>query len=333
MFLAEIMRGFAKRIVGGKREKCSSECFGCVHRASDLAPVAFAHHGTANYDTTTKITEKGVVTGFDFVNPHVQISWDAKDASGAVQKWQGELTSPNHLLRAGWTKDSIKPGDAITVLGYGTRAVPTKFGFKKSLWAMVKPCRQAAGTSKFGRPESSAGGCPLRAASAPTADSVALPSIAWMNVLTLSRPVFAARSWRPTRAGAFEHLDCISTPAPCGTQRPFPESPADVVVDRARHDQERHERDFLVAVEDLLWIRFVDGVPRVEKESVVLHPGVALHFSAFLYRAIGSRLETASQRMPRWRRHAALRKWNGVVTWIVRAHAQQFLDLAAARTS
>lgn len=87
-----------------------------------LAPVAFAHHGTANYDTTTKITEKGVVTGFDFVNPHVQISWDAKDASGAVQKWQGELTSPNHLLRAGWTKDSIKPGDEITVMGYGTKS-------------------------------------------------------------------------------------------------------------------------------------------------------------------------------------------------------------------
>ena len=57
-----------------------------------LAPVAFAHHGTANYDTTTKITEKGVVTGFDFVNPHVQISWDAKDASGAVQN--GKESSP-----------------------------------------------------------------------------------------------------------------------------------------------------------------------------------------------------------------------------------------------
>lgn len=87
-----------------------------------LAPVALAHHGTANYDTTTKVTVKGVVTGFDFVNPHVQISWDAKDGSGAVQRWQGELTSPNHLLRAGWTKDSIKPGDEITVMGYGTKS-------------------------------------------------------------------------------------------------------------------------------------------------------------------------------------------------------------------
>ncbi len=87
-----------------------------------LAAVAFAHHGTANYDTSTKITVKGVVTGFDFVNPHVQIYWDAKDDSGATQKWQGELTSPNHLMRAGWTKSSIKPGDEITINGYGTKS-------------------------------------------------------------------------------------------------------------------------------------------------------------------------------------------------------------------
>src|SRR4029077_9106225 len=41
-----------------------------------LGSVAFAHHGTANYDTSKSITVKGVVTGFDFVNPHVQIFWE-----------------------------------------------------------------------------------------------------------------------------------------------------------------------------------------------------------------------------------------------------------------
>jgi hypothetical protein len=87
-----------------------------------LAPVVLAHHGTANYDTSSKITVKGVVTGFEFVNPHVQISWDAKDSSGTMQKWQGELTSPNHLMRVGWTKTSIKPGDEITINGFGTKS-------------------------------------------------------------------------------------------------------------------------------------------------------------------------------------------------------------------
>ena len=87
-----------------------------------LATVAFAHHGTANYDTSTKITVKGVVTEFQFVNPHVQIYWDAKDDSGATQKWQGELTSPNHLERAGWTKSTLKPGDEVTINGFGTKS-------------------------------------------------------------------------------------------------------------------------------------------------------------------------------------------------------------------
>jgi Family of unknown function (DUF6152) len=87
-----------------------------------LAPVAFAHHGTANYDTDKSITVKGVVTGFDFVNPHVQIFWEAKDDSGSTQKWQGELTSPNRLSRVGWTKSSIKAGDTISISGYPTKS-------------------------------------------------------------------------------------------------------------------------------------------------------------------------------------------------------------------
>jgi hypothetical protein len=87
-----------------------------------LTSVALAHHGTVNYDTSKQITVKGVVTGFEFVNPHVQIAWDAKDDSGTAQKWEGELTSPNRLSRVGWTKSSIKPGDTITISGYPTKS-------------------------------------------------------------------------------------------------------------------------------------------------------------------------------------------------------------------
>ncbi len=87
-----------------------------------LAPLAFAHHGTANYDTGKQITVKGTVTGFEFVNPHVQIFWDAKDDAGAAQKWQGELTSPNRLSRVGWSKSTLKAGDSITITGYPTKS-------------------------------------------------------------------------------------------------------------------------------------------------------------------------------------------------------------------
>ena len=100
-----------------------------------LAPVAFAHHGTANYDTSKTITVKGVVTGFDFVNPHVQIFWEAKDDSGTTQKWQGELTSPNRLTRVGWTKSSIKPGDTISINGYPTKSGSNEIWIQKVILA------------------------------------------------------------------------------------------------------------------------------------------------------------------------------------------------------
>jgi hypothetical protein len=87
-----------------------------------IASVAFAHHGTANYDTSKTITVKGTVTDFQFINPHVLIAMDGKDEGGKPQKWQGELTSPNRLSRGGWTKSSIKPGDTLTISGYPTKS-------------------------------------------------------------------------------------------------------------------------------------------------------------------------------------------------------------------
>ncbi len=100
-----------------------------------LAPAAFAHHGTANYDTGKTVSVKGTVTGFDFVNPHVQIYWEAKDASGTVQKWQGELTSPNRLTRVGWTKSTLKNGDTITISGYPTKSGSNEIWIQKVVLA------------------------------------------------------------------------------------------------------------------------------------------------------------------------------------------------------
>jgi len=82
-----------------------------------LGGSAYAHHGSAAYDMGKTVTVTGTVTGFDFVNPHVMISMDVKDAAGNIEKWQGELTSPNHLARAGWTKSTLKPGDQLTLTG------------------------------------------------------------------------------------------------------------------------------------------------------------------------------------------------------------------------
>jgi hypothetical protein len=76
----------------------------------------FAHHGSAAYEKTP-VTVKGTVTDFQFVNPHCQVFFDVKNDKGEVEHWRSELTAPNKLARAGWSKRSLKPGDQITVTG------------------------------------------------------------------------------------------------------------------------------------------------------------------------------------------------------------------------
>jgi len=82
-----------------------------------VSASTFAHHGTAAYDTKNPVTVKATMTDFQFVNPHVQLYFDVKNEKGEVEHWQGELTAPNKLQRAGWTKRTLKPGDQITVTG------------------------------------------------------------------------------------------------------------------------------------------------------------------------------------------------------------------------
>jgi hypothetical protein len=81
-----------------------------------------AHHGQAGYNTTETVTVTGAVTEFQFVNPHSIVSLDVKDDKGETQAWQGELTSPNHLLRASWTATTLKPGDQVTMAGYRAKS-------------------------------------------------------------------------------------------------------------------------------------------------------------------------------------------------------------------
>lgn len=78
-----------------------------------LALPTFAHHGTAGYDMDKVITVKGKVTEWDWVNPHCVIYVDAKADSGDVQHWALELGAPQHMIRSGWSKNSIKVGDEI----------------------------------------------------------------------------------------------------------------------------------------------------------------------------------------------------------------------------
>lgn len=82
--------------------------------------AAEAHHGRASYSDET-ITLEATVTEFRFINPHVQIYFDITNEAGEIEHWQGELTAPNRLARAGWTKTTFVPGDRLTITGEAAR--------------------------------------------------------------------------------------------------------------------------------------------------------------------------------------------------------------------
>jgi len=77
---------------------------------------ASAHHGNSAYDETVRVTIKGVVTEFVWTNPHSQVYLDVTDKSGKVVHWAVETNSPAILMRAGWTRRSIKYGDQLTII-------------------------------------------------------------------------------------------------------------------------------------------------------------------------------------------------------------------------
>ena len=79
--------------------------------------VLMAHHGAAAYDTSKLTTLKGTVTEYKFINPHVEISIAVKNEKGKVETWIAEANSPNVLSRRGWSRDTMKLGDEITLIG------------------------------------------------------------------------------------------------------------------------------------------------------------------------------------------------------------------------
>jgi hypothetical protein len=86
-----------------------------------LAPQAtvWAHHSfAAEFDAKKSITLTGTVASIKWTNPHAHISVDVKDQTGTVTSWDFEMGSPNALMRRGWSRSSLKPGDMITVNGY-----------------------------------------------------------------------------------------------------------------------------------------------------------------------------------------------------------------------
>ena len=78
--------------------------------------VALAHHGTTAYETTKKLTVRATMTEFDWENPHCHLHFDVNDGKRNAQHWTVEAINPLMLGRYGWTRESLKRGDMVTVV-------------------------------------------------------------------------------------------------------------------------------------------------------------------------------------------------------------------------
>jgi Family of unknown function (DUF6152) len=75
----------------------------------------FAHHGSAAFDTGKTVVMKGTVTRWFWANPHCFLSYDVKDETGNATHWVAETSNPPDMINRGWSKDTFKPGDEVTV--------------------------------------------------------------------------------------------------------------------------------------------------------------------------------------------------------------------------
>ena len=78
------------------------------------APLA-AHHFNAAFDPGKRLNITGIVTEWFWANPHCLLSLDVKDGSGQVVRWVVETQAPPNMIPFGWSRQSFKPGDEVTI--------------------------------------------------------------------------------------------------------------------------------------------------------------------------------------------------------------------------
>jgi len=114
---------------------------------------AIAHHSfAAEFDANKAINLKGVVTKIEWMNPHTYFYLDVTGPDGKVVNWGMEMGSPNGLMRAGWTRNTLKVGDEVTVEGSQAKD-GTYVGNARAVVLVASGKRLFAGSSQTETPQ------------------------------------------------------------------------------------------------------------------------------------------------------------------------------------
>jgi uncharacterized protein DUF6152 len=121
-------------------------------------PVLAHHSFAAEYDNKKPVELKGTVVNMEWVNPHAWIHMEVTDESGKKIQWACELGSPNLLMRNGWRRDSLKPGDAIVIAGSQAKDGSNMANAKTVKMADGKRVFNAGSSGEPGTPGAPSGG-------------------------------------------------------------------------------------------------------------------------------------------------------------------------------
>ena len=106
-----------------------------------VAVASFAHHSQSEFDSKLPVEVQGAVSKLEWKSPHARLYVDVVGEDGDVVSWNFELPSPTTLMRRGWSRKSLAPGDTVTVTGIRARNYPAI--------ALARTVRDADGNGVF----------------------------------------------------------------------------------------------------------------------------------------------------------------------------------------